>query len=561
MSDPGVESQEQHLNTLAFQRSLTGMAFLSAEGTFVSLNPAFCSIMGYEREQLLGKHVDSIRHPADIESLYEAKPKVLDAIGLETSAPSADPKERRFVDRNGNTIWANVAVSVLRTSPGRQLYFIQVQAITEHKPLQTGAERSLAQMIDMLEHSTDGFFAVDSQSRFTYVNRSAEMFFGRSRAHLIGLSFTDVFPEAAAQAIAEHCSRILTDHRPNLLELYDEPGNRWIEINASPLADSFSVLFRDVTDRRQAEAALRESEELHRILTEHCSDIISKHTGEGDILYASPSSKTLLGYEAEELIGTNIFDYFHPEDLRLIQDAGDYSIMATEMSLPPYRMRTKQGEYLWLETNIRRVSTPEPGSKPFVWVSRDISARKKNEQQLLKTNELLQKISSIDALTGLANRRSFDENYAREWRHGLRFATPLSVILLDIDYFKRYNDNYGHHEGDLCLQQVAEALLRAAKRPGDFIARFGGEEFIIVLPMTDESGAAFVAEQLRYEIERLGIPHTCSDVSTIVTASLGFATLVPSRELSPQELLIRADRALYQAKQEGRNQVKGFLTA
>lgn len=96
--------------------------------------PAFCSIMGYEREQLLGKHVDSIRHPADIESLYEAKPKVLDAIGLETSAPSADPKERRFVDRNGNTIWANVAVSVLRTSPGRQLYFIQVQAITEHKP-------------------------------------------------------------------------------------------------------------------------------------------------------------------------------------------------------------------------------------------------------------------------------------------------------------------------------------------------------------------------------------------------------------------------------------------
>lgn len=246
-------------------------------------------------------------------------------------------------------------------------------------------------MIDMLEHSTDGFFAVDSQSRFTYVNRSAEMFFGRSRAHLIGLSFTDVFPEAAAQAIAEHCSRILTDHRPNLLELYDEPGNRWIEINASPLADSFSVLFRDVTDRRQAEAALRESEELHRILTEHCSDIISKHTGEGDILYASPSSKTLLGYEAEELIGTNIFDYFHPEDLRLIQDAGDYSIMATEMSLPPYRMRTKQGEYLWLETNIRRVSTPEPGSKPFVWVSRDISARKKNEQQLLKTNELLQK--------------------------------------------------------------------------------------------------------------------------------------------------------------------------
>lgn len=555
MSEPWVKSQEPHLNTLAFQRSITGMAFLTAEGAFVSVNPAFCRILGYEPEHLLGEHIDNNKHPAEVGSLLEPNPKSLSINGLE---PPAEPRERRLVDRNGRTIWVNFAVTVTSMLPDQQLYLIQIQDITEHKRMQTAADRSIRQMIDTLENMTEGFFSVDAQGRFTYVNRSAELFLERPRTDLIGLSFNQVFPDTAAHAITQHCYRMLADHQPSLLELYYEPRNRWIEITASPLADSFSVYFRDVTERRLGESALRKSEELYRVITEHCSDIISKHTAEGDFLYASPSSKTLLGFEAEELIGTNFYDYLHPEDLLLTQNTVEYLKTANEISLPPYRMRTKQGEYLWFETNIRIIGTPEHDSRELVCVSRDISARKKSEQQLLKTNELLQKISTIDALTGLANRRSFDDNYAREWRHGLRSATPLSIILLDIDYFKRYNDSYGHHEGDLCLQQVARALRRAAKRPGDLIARYGGEEFIILLPSTDETGAAYVAEQLRYEIEQLGIPHIRSDVSTIVTASLGHATLVPSVELSSQELLVRADRALYQAKQEGRNRVKGF---
>ncbi|MDO3678417.1 sensor domain-containing diguanylate cyclase [Paenibacillus ehimensis] len=302
------------------------------------------------------------------------------------------------------------------------------------------------------------------------------------------------------------------------------------------------------------------SDSLYRTLVEQCADVVSKHDLSGRILYISPSCRVLLGYEPEELIGTNVYELFHPEDLTKIP--GLTSPMETAPNLPliSYRIRTKNGGYVWFETS-GRIAGDEHDSEngqTVICISRDISSRKQTEQQLMKTNELLQKISSIDALTGLANRRFFDERFAKEWRHAMRFSTPLSVILLDIDYFKRYNDTYGHHDGDACLQYVAEAMRRAAKRPGDMIARYGGEEFVIVLPVTDGRGALYVAERMRSEVELLRIPHRGSAVSSYVTASLGAATMIPVRDVSPRELIIRADKALYRAKQEGRNRAIAY---
>ena len=175
-------------------------------------------------------------------------------------------------------------------------------------------------------------------------------------------------------------------------------------------------------------------------------------------------------------------------------------------------------------------------------------------EALEKANETLARLAALDGLTGIPNRRSFDQFLLQEWRLATRNATRLSCIMLDIDHFKGYNDTYGHQAGDECLTQVAKALQATVARPTDLVARYGGEEFGIILPNTDTSGARVIAERMRLQVEQLGIPHSGSSVADCVTLSLGVATL-ESAELSPEDLLQAADQALYQAKRRGRNQV------
>lgn len=177
---------------------------------------------------------------------------------------------------------------------------------------------------------------------------------------------------------------------------------------------------------------------------------------------------------------------------------------------------------------------------------------------LAEANEKLRHISITDPLTGICNRRRFDEHLAEEWRRALRIGTPLSLILFDVDYFKRYNDRYGHAAGDECLTAVAQAAASAASRPGDLVARYGGEEFVVVLGSGGHAGALAVAETIRRHVASLAIPHQSSDAAGYVTVSLGVATLVPSAAEQPLVLVQRADHALYESKANGRNQVTGF---
>ncbi len=176
-------------------------------------------------------------------------------------------------------------------------------------------------------------------------------------------------------------------------------------------------------------------------------------------------------------------------------------------------------------------------------------------EEVRQTNEMLRLASMIDGLTGLANRRSFDEFLDKEWRRAVRDKTPISAIMLDIDHFKAYNDNYGHQAGDDCLRKVAEVIRTSLKRPSDFAARYGGEEFVVVLPETDGRGALEVAENLRRGIEAMGVPHAHSSASSFVTVSAGAVSVVPRDGMSSSDLIGRVDKAMYAAKQAGRNRV------
>ena len=194
-------------------------------------------------------------------------------------------------------------------------------------------------------------------------------------------------------------------------------------------------------------------------------------------------------------------------------------------------------------------------SKPFS--PPVVRARVKNHIKLKRQGDILRDFSFMDGLTGVANRRRFDQFLDREWRRGIRSGLPLSVIMMDIDYFKAYNDAAGHLAGDNCLRKLAQGLAGIVQRPGDLVARYGGEEFIYVLSETKTSGAHKVAGRIQAMVADLALAHPRSPLSPLVTLSMGLATVVPAAEEEPESLIHSADQALYTAKQNGRNQIFG----
>jgi diguanylate cyclase (GGDEF)-like protein len=184
-----------------------------------------------------------------------------------------------------------------------------------------------------------------------------------------------------------------------------------------------------------------------------------------------------------------------------------------------------------------------------------VVARVKNHINFKIKTDLLESQAMLDGLTSIPNRRRFDETLENEWKRAQRSDTPLSLIMADIDFFKQYNDNYGHGVGDDCLRKVASSLANSVDRPSDLVARYGGEEFAIILPGTDIEGARVIAEHFRSNVEGMRIPHEYSASADTVTLSMGLASCIPDMQASSSELLRQADEMLYQAKKAGRNRV------
>ncbi len=176
------------------------------------------------------------------------------------------------------------------------------------------------------------------------------------------------------------------------------------------------------------------------------------------------------------------------------------------------------------------------------------------KEELKIANSRLQKLSYLDSLTNIANRRFFEEAFEKEWHRAMRYSYPISLLFIDIDHFKLFNDHYGHQTGDKCLIKVASILKTFGSRPGDIVARYGGEEFVVLLSGTDADDAIRIAEEIRLKIMDLNIPHPLSNPGNVVTVSIGLTSIVPYKGLSKETIITTADTALYKAKLSGRNQ-------
>lgn len=328
-----------------------------------------------------------------------------------------------------------------------------------------------------------------------------------------------------------------------------------IQRQRQQLSDQNNRLQQEIQTRQQAEEILYQSRALLASVLNSSLDGVGAAQAVRDelgtiadfrCLVVNPVAARLIGQRREELTGKLLLRRLLKRlDVQLFDDF--VQVVESGQVLEREISHGAENEEVWFQLVSVKLGDG------FAVTFRDITRQKQSERALQEANLELQRLANLDGLTQLANRRRFDEYLDLEWRRLRRDQQPLSLIVCDVDYFKAFNDRYGHQAGDDCLKKIAQALMEAVKRPADLVARYGGEELAIVLPNTSEEGAIVVAEQISEAIAHLQIPNADSAVSEYVTVSMGIASMVPSGARLHSDLFAAADLALYAAKKGGRD--------
>jgi diguanylate cyclase (GGDEF)-like protein/PAS domain S-box-containing protein len=311
-------------------------------------------------------------------------------------------------------------------------------------------------------------------------------------------------------------------------------------------------LVRQMLERQRMALALAAKEADFRLLAEESSDMVMRIGFDERIRYVSPSCTRILGWAADHLTGTPALAGVNIDDLpRVRQSVDGLKRGQIDETKILYRTRHRLKDEIWVETALRATRSAVTGEiDGVVAISRDMTKHKDLEQKLAA-------LAIRDGLTNLANRRHFDDTLRDEWARARREGKPLSLLMIDVDQFKRFNDHYGHQVGDGCLRSIAMIIASEARRPADLAARYGGEEFVLLLPDTDAEGCEKIGERIRQALYDLSIAHPLNTPSKLVTISLGGATAWPSAESAAEHasVITTADRALYAAKANGRDRL------
>jgi len=442
-----------------------------------------------------------------------------------------------------------------------------------HSDLLTETQQANQRLEDAINALPEGFAYYDHDDKLVVCNqRYRELYPEMAMQLLTGVSFEQTlrfgvgraqFPEAEGRVdawIAERLERHRrADGTPFVVKL---PGSRWVRINERRTAEgaltSFHTYVTDLMRREQelvaVNARLAESEARIQSIFESAVVAVAVFDEQGRILSANASIERLFGFPVPAIIGQSALMFTDaPGGVRNELELAEFMADRLPAMLGQSRdvkLRHRDGHILTVNLGVTEARAGE--QRQFVAMMRDISQQVAQQQALRDANDRLEHLSSTDALTGLANRRKFEEQLQAEWMRGARQRSPLALLVADVDHFKRYNDHYGHVVGDACLQQVARLLGRYARRSGDLAARYGGEEFALLLPGLDAAAAMRVAQACVQEVLAAQIPHANAPDLEVVSLSIGVVSLLPSAEHTPSHLIEQADKALYRAKAEGR---------
>lgn len=425
---------------------------------------------------------------------------------------------------------------------------------------------------DFAELSSDWFWEQDAEFRFTRFYGMSTEKLRRKQSDFLGKRRWDMHISGVTEEqLAEH---IATNerHEPFRNFVYDVPGEggvlQYYSVSGTPIFNEQGVfagyhgIGRNITELRLAELAIKESERQLSQILDGNSIPTFVIDAEHRITHWNRACAKLTGVNAWQMLGAvdvwRAF-YFTPRDCLaalVVDGASDETIAEfypkfTHSSLITGAFESEGffpkvgNEGRWLYFTAAPLRDSEGKLIGAIETLQDITDQR-------KAQAALEQLASRDGLTGIANRRSFNETLDKEWTRAQRDSLTLSLLMIDIDHFKRYNDSYGHQAGDLCLQQIAGALEQAVFRPGDLVARYGGEEFGVILIGTDAKGGRAVAQRILECVADLALPHSGGEGGR-VTLSIGIATSIPKPGITQENLVSEADNALYEAKKAGRN--------
>ena len=520
----------------------------------VRYNPQFGEIFGLDGDRGLG---EPVRFPCRTDDEYEALNRRAEPL-LSVGMPF---KTELWMRRNdGADVWINLACYI-RDARDLQAGTVWIcEDRTAFKRSEEALQRAYAEQQLILDRSAAGIVFLRDRL-ILRCNRRYEEILGYGPGELTGqptrlLYSSDEAYERQGTDAYEAIARgevftAETTYRRRDGELF------WARISGTALdpADPrrgsiWSV--EDITQRKHTEQALERAYAEQKLIFDR-SVVGIAFIKNRVFLRCNRRMEEMFGYDPGEMHGQSTRIYFASEEAYEAMGVRVFEVLRRgETFITESLYKRRNGELIWARLNGTAIDAADPlgGS---IWAFEDITERKKVEQALQRSREELERLSRQDGLTGVANRRFFDDILRREFLRSARERSPLALVIGDTDCFKSYNDRYGHVQGDECLRRIAAEFAAVCRRPADLAARYGGEEFALILPDTPPETAANIAESLRRTVEHLAIPHAASTVSDRVTVSLGIATFVPSSGDTPQLLVESADRALYEAKQQGRN--------
>ena len=466
-------------------------------------------------------------------------------------------RSNRFIDQ---TILMRIEREAMSNSIESQL-----KTVAEQHERIMDTQASLRSVNDLFEAAFDTthvmYAYLDKDFNFMRVNKAYAEKEDLHSEDFVGRNHFDLFPDAENKKIFE----LVRDTGEGFYveeKAFEHPtlGMIYWDWSLQPLLDhdgeviGLLLAIIDVTARKQAQIAMQEKEAYLHSIMDATVEVILTMNSKGVIEMVNPAVEQMFGYRQEELLGKNVA-LLMPESIgEMHQIWVDKYLNSSDKIISGRQLDTegkrKDGSTFPLSVSVSNKMIE--GRNIFTSIMRDITEQRNAMDTLKVKNTELEYLSSHDSLTGLHNRRTGDDFLQREWNRAVRAKTSITILMIDIDYFKKYNDQYGHQLGDACLARVSAAMKSVLNRPSDMVARYGGEEFIAILPETSLSGAALVAENIRKVIHDLEIPHEVSD-KDVVTVSIGVGTTTPVKLMNYEKLVSCADKALYKAKEQGRN--------